>query len=198
MGFPVQEMTMKVFAAIASVAFTAAAAQAVGITFIHTGTGTGRIGNTPFENAQFTITSVADTNDRTSFNGGFSLVHQSSQISIADIGVFTITTGTRTFVNNTASGGQGLVGFSRQSGIDLFNGPSGSGLDTWDLITNIGPISGNGRLIQWFSEDVNTNAGILVFDNNNNVSASFQAIIPAPGAVALLGMSGLLAARRRR
>ena len=34
--------------------------------------------------------------------------------------------------------------------------------------------------------------------NSLNYSASFVATIPAPGAVALLGMGGLLAARRRR
>lgn len=187
---------MKVLAGFAVVAFTAAAAQAVGITFIHTGSGTGRIGDTPFENAQFTITSTGDTSNRQSFGGGFFIDHATSQISIANVGVFNITSGTRTFVNN---GGE-LVGYSRagSGGLDLYNGPTNAAFDTWDMTSDIGPIAGTANLLQWSASDVTTNAGVLFFSNASGIDATFQAIIPAPGSVALLGMGGLLAARRRR
>ena len=92
-------------------------ARAIPITFTHTGTGSGTIGTTAFNDAGFVITGLADTDDRRSYSDGFFAGHDSTSIIIADVGTYQFTTATRTFVNNVGF----FPGFSRQgsSGDDL-------------------------------------------------------------------------------
>ena len=99
----------RVFAVIFCVSTCAINSFADLITFTHTGTGSGTIGATSFANAAFTITDTADTTARSSFSTGFFINDLSASISIAGVGNFNFTSGTRTFVNNSLS----LVGFSR-------------------------------------------------------------------------------------
>jgi hypothetical protein len=166
---------------------TIANVTAAPIQFIHTGNGSGSIGAINFSNADFTLISNADTKDRVSFGNTFSLDHDSTSINISGIGSFQMQTGTRTFVAHDFS----VVGFSRKgiSSSDLFDGPFHAAFRTWNMLGAIGPVTGVGQLIQWDSQSIVTNAGVLRFNNGNSIS-TFQAIVvPEPSTLALATLS---------
>ncbi len=174
--------------------------SAATVTFTHSGSGTGTIGGTPFNNADFSIKSLGNTDDRQGFGSGFFLDHLSSVISIDGLGDFTVITPTRTFVNQNVQ----VVGYSRAGigGTDLFNGPNNSAFATWDMLSSIGPIAGSGRLLQWSSPSILTSGGQLLFNNETGVSAIFQASvspIPEPSTYILLVLGlGVLGIRYRQ
>lgn len=130
--------------------------------------------------------------------------HISAEIQIGGVGTFSFNTPTRTFVNNKVDPpGPSVVGFSRAGagGLDLFDGPKDAVFDAWALTTSIGPITGVGLLGQWTNTPVSTTGGVLVFNANENVAATFTAtVIPEPAAatIALTLLSPLTLARRRR
>ena len=88
----------RVFTLIACIGVFAINSFAQFISMTHTGVGSGTIGGTPFANKTFTITDVASTASRVSFGGGYTIVDLSASISIAEVGTFQFTSGTRTFV----------------------------------------------------------------------------------------------------
>lgn len=106
------------------------------ITYTMTGTGTGTVGATPFTNAAYTITMVGDTTAVT----GTTLRQNNvtATMAIAGIGTATITELVDIFDNHSNS----TVGLQRQlSGLDLIDGTNAA-FATYDLASNIGPISG--------------------------------------------------------
>lgn len=155
----------------------AACSYADPITITHTGVGSGQIGGTTFQDASFTITDIVDTANRTSFFAGFFIDDLFASISITGVGSFDFITGTRTFVTNLLS----IVGFSRagMAGLDLFDGPTDATFATWDMLTSIGPISGNANLFQWDLTPVNTTGGVLSFDTNTTETV-FTAVVSQP------------------
>lgn len=179
-------------------------AWAVPITFTYAGTGSGALGALNFENVDFTITAVGDTDDRQTVNTDiFYIEHAAASISIAGIGSVDFITGTRTFLNSTQTS-TAVVGFSRegQLGLDLFNSSASSELGAWDMLSSIGPIGSSFRLIQWSNSAVVTNLGNLFF-TSDQARGTFQATIgtavPEPTTLALLSFGILgLGARRRR
>lgn len=175
-------------------ALCAGIAHATPIVFVHTGSGAGSLDGVSFENTTFTITSYADTDDRESFSAGYFIHHLSSMIEIDGIGVLNLVTATRTFVNNNSS----LVGYSRSSGPDLFNGPVNAAFNVWDMLSSIGPIFGNASLLQWTLSDVVTDQGVLIFDSETS-SASFQAItVPTPHTLFLFSAGLLILSLRKK
>lgn len=184
--------------AFSFIALVMAEAPAGVLEFTHESNGSGTLAGIPFQASDFIITAVGDTGDRTSHSEGWSIDHISASISIDGLGDFDILTGTRTFVNNNSL----TIGFSREKlgehGTDLFNGPTDAVFDTWDMLGPIGPISGLGRLLQWdMSPQIDTTGGILLFNTDSDVGATFTAV-PEPATICLLGLGGLGLLRRRK
>ena len=176
-------------------------AFATPITYIDTGFGSGTIGATSFTFARFTIRATGDTSTRRSFSQGFLIDNISADITIEGLGDFTLVTPTLFFVNQVGNG----VGFARMNGVNLYAGPTNAQFGTWDMLTSIGPISGNGTLNQWTSPPVITSGGLLAFNTGgSSLAATFQATVgppvPEPGTLILFGsgLAGVVARFRRR
>ena len=151
-------------------------ASATTIVFTHESSGSGTLNGVPFSARAFTIRATGDTTNRQSLfsQDVFFIDHTSVRIEIAGLGTFEILSPTRTFVNQTAA----LAGFSRasSSGVDLLNGPTDELFASWDMLSSIGPIAGDGYLLQWENLPVNTSVGILTFDSQPTI-ARFTASI---------------------
>ncbi len=181
-------------------------AFAAPIKFIHTGIGSGSIGGTAFTEAAFTITSLGDTDNRSSGAAGvFALVHDTSSIDIDGVGTFALTSDTRTFVSNTLE----LVGYAQAVADfgDLIDGPNDAALSSWDMLSPIGPLAGTGEILQWGGPVVDdipfvvTDGGNLVFADAASVNVTFQAIIvpePVTCSLLLVGMTAMGILRRRK
>jgi len=170
-----------------------AVATAAPVKIVQTGSGSGTLAAVPFPSSNFTITALADTSNRAAHSQGWYIDDTSASIAIDGLGTLDFLTGTRMFVNNAYT----IVGFSRAGlyGADLFNGPTSAVFSTWDMLTPIGPIAGEGRLMQWTSSPVNTSGGILVF--NDGISNATFVAIPEPATLALFGVLGIMLLRRR-
>lgn len=176
-------------------------ANAAPISFIHTGSGSGTLGDMTFSDAAFTITETSDTDMLESCGSGCYFINAGSTVlDLAGVGRFDFISGTRTFANN------GFVGLSRAGaeGIDLYNVFSVPG---YALQWSVGPVSGEVELLQWNEsggDAVLTSGGVLVFEHAHT-QGSFQAVtsaVPEPFASAmfaagLIALGGLHAGRGR-
>jgi len=157
----------------------------------HASIGSGSIGALSFTNASVTISEFADTSCRVELTtpnvSGFSIDDMSATITISGLGLFHFTSPTRTFVNNTF----GVVGFSRTgaSQADLLDGPTAGAFFDWDMLSPIGPITGDGQFIQWTGTElppVTTDGGVLIFQDASP-DVTFQvAVVPEPSTAVLL------------
>ncbi|MDP9169545.1 MAG: hypothetical protein M3N54_02905 [Acidobacteriota bacterium] len=182
---------------------TAAVSFAGPITFSYSGIGSGTLGGTAFSNAAFTISALADTTNILAFGTGFSLIDTSASIMITGFGTFAFTSPTRNFVNDSSH----IAGFSFStggtSGTDLLDTTSNIALSTWAMLTSVGPVTGTGTLMQWFTVNARTKSGTLIF-NNATPTITFQAIVPTPepeGSILMLSGfagGGLLLFLKRR
>ena len=170
-------------------ALTVMPATAAQITTIFSGYGSGSLDGTPFTDVNFTVTLVGDTDTRVFFGNGYYVENSSTIIDIDGLGSLVFTDPTTTFVNNQNQ----LAGFS-QIGSDLYMGDGGAALDTYDLLTSIGPIFINAQLLQW-GAGIATSGGNLIFSDSSNIEGSFEAIVgdpvPEPGSLALFGMGAI-------
>lgn len=176
----------------------ASAASADPIQYIFKGTGSGTLGASTFTNARFTITSVADTSAILAGPAISQVVASSASIEIEGLGSATFLLATRVFLTNPS--GNRVVGFSRAEsvgGLDFYN-LGGSALTSYSLANELAETSLSVQFVgQWASiPEAQTTLGLV---NISGVTdATFAAVIPAPGAAAVLGLAGIVATRRRR
>lgn len=190
---------MRLIVALVVVIGSVANANAEPITFINSGSGSGRINGVRFATTTFTITSTADTSNRHAFFDGYFVDHSTSTIAISGVGTFSVISPTQTFVTHHVASdvvGYGLADPTPfpilEPPTDLFVGPTDSAFHTWDILTAIGPVSGDTRTLQWFNTQVSTSGGTLAFFDGTS-PGSFQAIVPEPSSIVLAcaGMIGL-------
>lgn len=181
--------------AVASLALATSSASAIIVNLTHSSIGSGTLNGVPFSAAAFTITGVADSANRT-FNGSaYVLPHTTSRIFIQGLGTFDYVTPTISYAGGGFVSGVGTVGFGAPT-YDLVNGPDSTALYLYDFLTDIGPITGRGNLLQW-NRGVNTSGGVL-FMSNANPDVTFTGdAVPAPASALPLAL-GVLALRRRR
>jgi hypothetical protein len=124
--------------------------------------------------------------------------NDSTWINIVGVGTFSFLTATETFFND----GVNTPGLSRAGPApDLFDGPTSSVLDGWDMLTSIGPVGGTMYLTQW---DVNwdpvfTDGGRLLFNSGSSAGTFEAVVVPEPSGLVLLslGLIGYGLYRRR-
>jgi len=172
------------------------------ITYVHTGFGSGGIGDTTFGDAAplaFSITATGNTDNVDTCGAScFFIDNITASINIDTLGTFKFITPTRFF---STSGG--VVGFSRAgaSDSDLFDGPTIS--TPWDMLSSIGPIAGTGELLQWTVPQVLTDGGVLFFNDGTSASTFTATVgaVPEPETYAMmlvgLGLMGFVARRRK-
>ncbi|MFM1867881.1 MAG: hypothetical protein RL591_1289 [Planctomycetota bacterium] len=185
--------SMKKFAAVAAVAAGIAQAASAGlIAFNYTGVASGTIGASAFSGATFVITGFSDTNFVAplvpSVPGlGYVAPIISAQMSLTGYGTFGVTGMTSAFVNNWS----GSTGFTSAIFGDVFSFQN-SAFSTWNMQSSIGPLSGTAQGNSFLP----TAQGNVQFSGTFPITFSAN-VVPAPGAIALLGLAGLAKRRRR-
>lgn len=173
-------------------------ASASTIKFLYESAGSGSLAGVRFGDttpARVVITAFGET----SGVDVSQIVHTTASITIDGVGAFDFLSPTRTFVYSFA----GLVGFSRAgtNESDLVHGPqSFSAFGNWGMRTSVGPVTGEGRFLQWSlpsAPQLNTTGGALVFDDAVS-QVTFTAIVPSPAAISALSAAGLFGLKRRR
>ena len=169
---------------------------------------TARLNGIFYENQPTTLTVVVDTDNRTSYSGnagltGYRIVHNSTHFTFGIYGSGEITTGlatvsgTRDFMGSptTFRVGLGLAADPTRHWYDFatLNAPS------WDMLGTVGPTAAPDVVGDFIKPVLNTTIGTLQFNAGYSLyDTTFTAtVIPAPGAIALLGLAGLAGRRRR-
>ncbi|MFT3929734.1 MAG: VPLPA-CTERM sorting domain-containing protein [Spongiibacteraceae bacterium] len=177
---------------------TAMQASAALVTSIHSGKGSGTLGDVSFEDAYFAIYATADTSTITSCGADcLSNINISALIIIDSPDIVAASFITPTSYVSSNNG----VAFARADGTSLFDGPSGA----WDMASTVGPLIDTGELLQWISGEILTTGGVLVFDEGTT-PATFAATVagvcevPLPAGAWLFGsgLIGLVGVARRK
>jgi hypothetical protein len=173
------------------------------ITFIHQGSGSGSLNGVAFAITPFVITALGDTSNRVDFGSSiFAITHHSARIELVGIGIFDLSTMTRSWVAQQIQ----RVGLERAtgSGADLVDGPDNTTFAefaSWDMTTSIGPSYGSVSTVRWGSpfSEVNTSGGVLVFSDGTHAGAFTAIVTPEPSSLCLcIGSIVLLGIRRRK
>jgi hypothetical protein len=166
-------------------------AQAAPITYTFTVTASGSLGPNPFNNAALTVTDTANTDSVREVSPGlFQVLDLTATVSVAGLGTATFTFATITFLNQNVSGVVGTFG----PGTDILDVIGNPALDTYDLTTSIGPLTGS----PLFSSGIHfrTTSGDLVLDgvSGNATFAAVASPAPEPSGLALtaVGLAGVV------
>ncbi len=194
---------MKKIGALLGLAFVLFAgvniANASPISYIFQGTGAGHLGNSPFDNALFTITVNADTDNVQDQGGGlFVNVGTSAQIVIQGLNPATFLIPVQLFDNQPV----GVAGLSRAPDaadlIDLVD----PAFNNYDLKGDFGPVFIPFPLFGQFNCQfgcVSTTEGDLDFISMTDLTFSATTGVPEPSTLVLMGAGVLgLGERLRR
>lgn len=158
--------------------------SAATLTFTYTGVGSGTLDGVPFSDKAFTIVGVGRNVDT---SGAVPEVeHDSTEVTIADVGTYSFTTVLRTFrAGPPDTGSTGLSRAASEGGGDLYNSEQTPELANWYFDSSIGPITTNRFLLQWDLRPVLTSGGQLIFDNAGPITGTFQVTLTPDQATAI-------------
>ncbi len=167
---------------------------------------TGTLNGVAFTNAATTITAIVDTANRFSVGGvydGYGIANTSTQFSVAGVGSGAITTGmvSTSFIVDEFGDPLPLT-----VGLALASDPSNSfwsfegSQPSWNMLGALSQASVASNGGNFVKPALSTTVGTLQFGPGNSISGgTFSATaVPAPGAIALVGLAGLAGSRRRR
>lgn len=177
---------------IAATSLVTTTASAEIITYTFEGSASGSLDGQSFGMSDFVINVQADT-ENLDFDLILTVPNNSATITIDGLGTYEFITPTLTALDDFNDD------IYLSWGPELFDGPDimsvGHGAFAgWGMDTELGPVVGDGDV---YSHDtIDTTGGVLDFNTNGN-PITFTATIPAPGAIALVGLCGLIRRRRR-
>jgi MYXO-CTERM domain-containing protein len=174
-------------------AVVASSASAAVIDFTYSGVASGQwlngqFSGQSFTNKAFTITLRSLTELVTSYSDGYKTNTSGATVTIEGYGLFAVTSETAVWVGNTF----GRSGFGIRNSSDILS-LGDSSFDTWNMQSSLGPITRTGA---FNTAALWTTGGALRFSGSPAVTFT-ATVVPAPGAVALLGLAGLAGRRRR-
>lgn len=178
--------------AFALIATSAASAGVVDITYSGIASGSwlsGIYAGQSFSGKAFSIHSSYLTDAITTYSQGYKATNGAADVTVEGYGNFAVTSSTGNFAANV----QSRAGFSVIGQSDVLSFGNGA-LSSWNMQSNIGPITGTGV---FNTQGIFTTAGAIRFSGSTTVTFTATAV-PAPGAVALIGLAGLAGSRRRR
>jgi MYXO-CTERM domain-containing protein len=124
----------------------------------------------------------------TPYSDGYKTNTSGATVTIEGYGLFAVTSETAVWVGNTF----GRSGFGIRNSSDILS-LGDSSFDTWNMQSSLGPITRTGAFA---GGNLWTTGGAVRF--SGSTAMTFTAtVVPAPGAVALLGLAGLAGRRRR-
>jgi len=170
--------------------------------FSYSGVASGTLDGVSFSGKAFTFTGYGNTQSRAAFNNalfvGHSIAHSSTDFTIDGFNAGSVT-------SQMATVSSALFG---QNKVSLSLGPANSVTSfifsisepAWDMT---GPFSGGAGSTTYNTASsgipaIQTSLGVLRFTSIASPATFTAAAVPAPGAVALIGLVGAVGARRRR
>ena len=182
-----------VAAALAMSTVAASTASAGIINFTYSGVASGTLNGTAFNSAAFTITASGLTEMRTSngIYGGFSIEHFGSSTTISIAGFNSCIATSALFTQTDPKGGVVLV-----SGAVNGNYVMNVQTPVWNMLTSL-PAAQYTVGYPGSGPTISTTLGGLRFTSISTPLTFGATVVPAPGAIALLGLAGLATRRRR-
>ena len=188
----IRSVSVVATAAFALIATSSASAALINFTYSGIASGqwlNGLYAGQSFTDRAVTITASSLTELVTPYSDGYKTNTSGATVTIEGYGLFAVTSDTAVWVGNTF----GRSGFGIRNSSDILS-LGDSAFDTWNMQSSLGPITRTGVFA---GGNLGTTFGAVRLTGTTAMTFS-ATVVPAPGAVALVGLAGLAGSRRRR